>query len=75
MPLRYLVPMVLQLVGIFVLVTAATLAFGLVGFLAAGGLVLYVAGEEFTPEQPTRIVVVRDPDAIEDGAPRAWTGD
>jgi hypothetical protein len=75
MPLRFLVPMLLQLLGVFILVTAATLAFGLVGFLAAAGLTLYVAGEDFAPSEPTRVVVIRDPDATADGEPRVWVGD
>jgi hypothetical protein len=73
MALRIVLLMLVQLVGIALTVTAATLAFGLPGCLAALGIVLYVAADEFSPSEPLRVIVLPPPSS--DGhEPRIWAG-
>lgn len=52
MPLRFLIPMAVQIVGLIVIAGVAIAAWGLLGFLGWLGVVLYLVGEETTPEPP-----------------------
>lgn len=53
MPLRYLIPAAIQVVGLLIACAVCVVAWGAIGFFGWLAVTLYLVGEAFTPgEEP-----------------------